>query len=218
MDEGFKDVIPAATPGGIRQSDVPPSAGPVTPLRAVDVLGSVPRLPAQASTPDHGQLGRGGLRLAFWLCGFHEALIERQRQGDQLTSREESLLVLARKEFANLRPALIDMALSHLDGVVNDAGLLATPDAGPLVAAEEYALTTVRNLAAIGRQTLQDTGAEEALSLFGGDDTVQDPLSVFQLVFSAMLGLVEAFNRLVPGGSKTLGRLAAALDAEIGKI
>ena len=158
------------------------------------------------------------MRLAFWLCGFHEALVERQRQGDQLTPREESLLALARKDFVSLRPALVGMALSHLDGGVNDAGLFAASDAGPQVAAEMFALATMRNLAATGRQTLQDTGADEALSLFGGDGTVQDPLAVFQLVFSATLGLVEAFDRVVPGGSKTLGKLAAALDAEIGKI
>ena len=81
-----------------------------------------------------------------------------------------------------------------------------------------FAFTTVRNLAAVGRQILQDAGAEAALSLFGGDGAVQEPLAVFQLVFSATLGLVETFDRLVPGGSRTLGRLAAALDAEIGKI
>lgn len=218
MDDGLKDVISAAALGGTRQPDVPTSAGRVTPLRAVDASGGAPRPPARMSVTDQDQLGRGGLRLAFWLCGFHEALVERQRQGDRLTPREESLLALARKDFASLRPALIDMALSHLEGVVNDTGLLEAPEARPPIAAELFALSTVRSLAATGRQTLQDAGAEAALSLFGDDGTVQDPLAVFQLVFSATLGLVETFDRMVPGGSKTLGRLAAALDAEIGKI
>ena len=218
MDDGLKDVISAAAAasGSARPPDVPTPTGRVTPLRPVDAPAGAPRPPARPSIPDQGELGRGGLRLAFWLCGFHEALVERQRQGEQLTPREESLLALSRKDFASLRPSLIDMALSHLEGVVNDTGLLA--DARPLAGAEMFAFTTVRNLAAAGRQILQDAGAEAALSLFGGDGAVQEPLAVFQLVFSATLGLVEAFDRLVPGGSRTLGRLSAALDAEIGKI
>lgn len=216
MQDGLRDVITAAAAGGARQADLPSAAGRVTPLRAVDPPAATtpPSLPF---LPDADHLGRGGLRLAFWLCGLQEALLERQRQGGRLTPREELLLALSRQDFISLRPTVTGMALAHLDAIVNDADLLTAPEMPP-VAAELFALDTVRSLAARGAQTLRELGAEAALALFGGDGTVQNPLAVFQLVFSAALGLVETLQRLAPAGSETLSRLAAALDAEIGRI
>ena len=156
MQDGLRDVITAAAAGGARQADLPSAAGRVTPLRAVDPPAATtpPSLPF---LPDADHLGRGGLRLAFWLCGLQEALLERQRQGGRLTPREESLLALSRQDFISLRPTVTGMALAHLDAIVNDADLLTAPEMPP-VAAELFALDTVRSLAARGAQTLREFG------------------------------------------------------------
>ena len=167
------------------------------------------------------QLGPGGLRLAFWLCGFHDALMERRRNGEQLTEGEELLVTLSSADFVGMRPLVVDMTLGRLETVVNEPGLLEQANvtgAGAPEAMEVFALTTLRNLSQRAGQLLQDEGPEAALALFGESRCVVEPLAIFQLVFTAALDLVEAFERMIPVEARLLVRLAEELDSEVERI
>jgi hypothetical protein len=168
---------------------------------------------------DHNRLGPNGLRLAFSLCGFHGALMERLRDGGKLTEREELLVTLARKDFASLRPFVIGMTLDRLNALVNAPDLtneVAGADAPG--ALEVFAVATLRNLAQRACQMLQEDGPDAAFSLFGDVGGEQDPLAIFQRVFTTALDLVEVFERIIPTEAKLLARLAEAFDSEVEKI
>ena len=219
-----------------------PSSGPKPPwdavsrrvplLRAVDMArpegsaastdAAVVELPHSQrrtrNTQDRDELGRAGLRLAFWLCGFHEALMERLRQGAELSASEESLLALSREDFAYLRPLVVHMTLGRLHAVVNAPDLEADNDGPGPGHLEEFALDTLRGLSRRARRLMREKGPDAALSLFGHAAGVQEPLAIFQLIFTTALSLVEAFERILAIDSTVLGRLADALDSEVEKI
>ena len=181
---------------------------------------ALPPAPAKPALNDAGLIGRSGLRLAFWLCGFHEAFMERQRRGEQLTEHEESLLALSRKEFVGIRSVVIGMALERLHTVVHAPDLLPEAEAGaarakPLGTMEAFALDTLRGLSRRALQLMQDSGPDAAFSLFSENADVQEPLAIFQVVFTTALGLVESFERLSTAESKLLARVAEALGTEV---
>jgi hypothetical protein len=210
------------TGGATRQT------GGITPdvFASMDVtLGALPPAvpPAFAATSpsETSQLGAGGVRLAFWLCGFHDALMERRRHGEQLTESEELLIRMSRKDFAGMRPFVINMTLDRLNALVNAPDLIGEAEASGADrpgAMEMFAVATLRGLSQRACQLLQADGADAALSLFGESGDVQEPLAIFQLVFTTALDLVEAFERLIPTEAKLLARLAEALDSEVEKI
>jgi hypothetical protein len=207
-----------------RQTGSANQTSDVCPPMAV-TLGSPPPATAPvcavAATSENDQLGAGGVRLAFWLCGFHDALMERRRHGEQLTESEELLIRMSRKDFAGMRPFVVSMTLDRLNALVNAPDLMVAaeaPGAGGPVAMEMFALATLRGLAQRACQLLQDNGADAALSLFGESGDVEEPLAIFQQVFTTALDLVEAFERIIPTETKLLARLAEALDSEVEKI
>jgi hypothetical protein len=199
------------TPNVLASSDLPlGAASPATPPAA-----------GVSSSNEDNQLGVGGVRLAFWLCGFHDALMERRRHGEQLTESEELLIRMSRKDFAGMRPFVIGMTLDRLKALVNAPDLMLEANisaAGGPGAMEMFALATLRSLSQRACQLLQDKGADAALSLFGDNGDVQEPLAIFQRVFTTALDLVEAFERIIPTEAKLLARLAEALDSEVEKI
>jgi hypothetical protein len=147
--------------------------------------------------------------------------MERRRRGEALTESEELLVNLSSADLVGMRPFVVEMTLGRLHGVVNAPGLLKDAEAtgpsspGPM---EVFALTTLRNLSQRACQALQDEGPEAALGLFGEAGCTLEPLAIFQLVFTAALDLVEAFERMIPTKAKLLVRLADALDSEVEKI
>ncbi|HEX3575608.1 MAG TPA: hypothetical protein VHU42_13480 [Rhodopila sp.] len=235
MDNGLQDVISAAAVGAGRKSAKDAPARRVPQLSVVETEHPVPQDVAQAAEPADMvssessfrapplgggfQLGHSGLRLAFWVCGFHDALMERHRQGEQLTKKEELLLTLSPNDFAGIRPMVIDMTLSRLDAVVNAPDLPAKPkDLGAIHPMVAFALTTLRSLSRRARRTLEEDGPDAALSLFGQGADVMEPLAIFRLVFTTALDLVESFERLVPTDTALLSRLAEGLDSEVDRI
>jgi hypothetical protein len=240
MDNGLQDVISAAANAAGRKpakdatgrrvpqlsvvdTQRPPSSeAPLEATRyAPEPAGSVSNETILPAAPVGGsfQLGHSGLRLAFWVCGFRDALMERHRQGEQLTKKEELLLTLSPNDFAGIRPLVIDMTLSRLDAVVNASDLPAKPkDLSAVHPMEAFALTTLRSLSRRARRTLEDDGPDAALSLFGESGGVLEPLAIFRLVFTTALDLVESFERLVPAPTALLARLAEALDSEVDRI
>ncbi len=249
MNDGLQDVITAAIENSERKAASEVSGRWMPQLRAVDskredaraVEPPAPppaalapegssRLTRDASSPapapakpainDADLIGRSGLRLAFWLCGFHEAFTERQRRGEQLTDHEESLLALSRKEFVGIRSVVIQMALERLHAVVHAPDLVPEAEAGaarakPMGTMEAFALDTLRGLSRRALQLMQDSGPDAAFSLFSEDTDVQEPLAIFQVIFTTALGLVESFERLSTADSKLLARVAAALGTEV---
>jgi hypothetical protein len=239
MDNGLQDVISAAVGAGRKvakeparrrvpqlsivetgRSDAPatPAAAKVSSAAAFRTVPNetTPRNPAPAAG---AHLGQGGLRLAFWVCGFHEALMERRRQGQQLTEKEEFLLALSPKDFAGIRPLVVDMTLARFDAVMNSPALPAdVEDLQNTHPMEVFALTTLRNLSRRARQALDAEGPDAALALFGQSTEVMEPLAIFQLVFMTALDLVESFERLIPAEASLLARLAEALDSEVDRI
>jgi hypothetical protein len=235
MDNGLQDVISAAVNGPGRKPAKEGSGRRVPQLSVVGTERPTAREPAQEAEPAAtvspetafraapvggiGQLGHSGLRLAFWVCGFHDALMERHRHGEQLTKKEELLLTLSPNDFAGIRPLVIDMTLSRLDAVVNASDLPAKPkDFCAIHPMEAFGLTTLRSLSRRARRTLEEDGPDAALSLFGQSAGVMEPLAIFRLVFTTALDLVESFERLVPSETALLSRLAEALDSEVDRI
>ncbi|HET6307824.1 MAG TPA: hypothetical protein VFG12_11595 [Rhodopila sp.] len=229
MDNGLQDVISAAANSAGRK---PAKSAPNRRVPQLSVVGTDPSEAAASepatdvsrettfrSAPAAGQLGHIGLRLAFWVCGFHAALMERHQNGEQLTKKEELLLTLSPDDFVGIRPHVIDMTLSRLDAVVNAPDLPAKPkDFAAIHPMEAFALTTLRSLARRARRTLEEDGPDAALSMFGESAGVMEPLAIFRLVFSTALDLVESFERLIPGDTSLLSRLAEALDSEVDRI
>jgi len=162
------------------------------------------------------QLGRRGLRLGFLLCGFHNALLERRERGEALTERETSLLELCGRDFVDMRPLVVSMAIRRLHTVVSSpsafAGVAASSDM------EAFALDTVRNLSARASQLLQDQGPDPAMAVFGGNDEMMAPLAIFQAVFTTTIGVIEAFERITPNSARFLPQLVSALDSELERI
>jgi hypothetical protein len=206
----------------LRAVETPPSSAGLAPAGlATTVLTTTglalrprPGLPASgAHGGDH--LGRDGLRLAFWLCGFHDALAERRRNGETLTGREDALLALCQKDFAGLRPLVVDLALARLHGVVNAPDLLAEDGAPPM---EAFALRSLRALADRAAQLRRDGGPEAALSLFGDGAGAHTPLGIFQMVFTTALGVAEGYHRTIGGEAARLARLMEALGSEVERI
>ena len=232
MNDSLRDIVAIAAETGSRRFGRE-AVGKIGPLHAVDeqtVTGEGQSVTPLALPPasEIPALGRAGLRMAFWLCGFHEVLLERQRAGERLSEREQSLLTLSLADFANIRPAIISAALWRFHDTVHDPALLTAangvavdpadnPQAVP-THAELFALETVGNLASRARQTFETNGPDAALSLFGGDSLLQEPLAIFQSVFSSAVGLIEFFQRQAPVGQGLLVRLAEALNAEVGRI
>jgi hypothetical protein len=193
------------------------------PLEAALGAASPAAPPATGVTPssEDSQRSVDGVRLAFWLCGFHDALMERRRHGEQLTDSEELLIRMSRKDFAGMRPFVIGMTLDRLNALVNAPELMVEAEisgAGGPGAMEIFALASLRSLSQRACQLLQEKGADAALSFFGANASVQEPLAIFQQVFTTALDLLEAFERIIPTEAKLLARLAEALDSEVEKI
>jgi hypothetical protein len=231
MDNGLQDVISAAVSGAGRKPGKEANGRRVPQLSVVETQRAAAPEPEPAAVVSsettfraapgggNGQLGHIGLRLAFWVCGFHAALLERHHNGDQLTKKEELLLTLSPNDFAGIRPHVIDMTLSRLDAVVNASDLPAKPkDFSAIHPMEGFGLTTLRSLSRRARRTLEEDGPDAALSLFGQSAGVMEPLAIFRLVFTTALDLVESFERLVPTETGLLSRLAEALDSEVDRI
>jgi hypothetical protein len=205
-----------ATPGGERVV-VPLPKDAVAKATAI----SPPQPIASVSASQGSEFGPGSLRLAFSLCGFHDALMARLRQGEKLTDSEELLLGLAKNDFAKMRPLVIGTTLDRLSKVINAPGLADRAIAAAVNAPhpmEVFALATLRSLSNRASQLLRDKGPDAALSLFGDRSAIQEPLAIFQRVFSTALDLVEVFERIIPGEATLLSLLAEALDSEIEKV
>ena len=225
MNDGLRDVISAAVEGNSRKM-LPDAARRVPQLRAVGSDGSAPEWtpttelePAARSngiaSGEGEQLGRVGLRIAFWLCGFHEVLLERRRKGEALTEREESLLTLSARDFTSIRSTVVKMAIARLHAVLNAPDLVIEPDAGAM---EVFALETLRNLSRRAQELFQQGDADASLALFGDAGTLKEPLAIFQIVFTTALGLVEMYEQLIPKHSAMLARIAKALNSEVERI
>lgn len=226
MTDSLQDVIAAAVDGAADK------AGPADGVsRRVPLLRAVqtPQLAAVRSAPaappptypltDPAPLGRSGLRMAFWLCGFHETIRERQQRGETLNQRETSLLALSSKDFASIRPTVIGMAIEHLKAVL---GHYSRRDAAPGGRApsemEAFALESVCSLSLRASELLRDDGPDTALSLFGGDASVQEPLAIYQLVFSTVVSLAESFRQFIPKEAAVLQDLIETLGSEVERI
>lgn len=239
MDHGLQEVISAAVNRSGRQSAKDAAGRRVPQLTVVETdrpagqkaspQAEPPETVASETTraaapplnvPGGGhELGHSGLRLAFWVCGFRDALLERQNQGEQLTRKEELLLTLSPKDFDGVRPLVIDMTLRRLDAVVNASDLPVKPkELSAIHPMEAFALTTLRNLSRRARRALEEDGPDAALSLFGDSEGVAEPLAIFRLVFTTALDLLESFERLIPSDAGLLARLAEALDSEVDRI
>lgn len=231
MNEDLRDVLNAAVENG-RGPSTNKSVRQATQLQAIETnwLEAVPTtstttpLATVQDIPERDkddQLGSRGLRLGFWLCGFHDALVERQGRGERLTEREASLLELSRKDFADMRPLVITMAVKRLNEVVTfravlaDAGSIGATTLGPL---EAFTFDTIRNLSAQASKLLQDQGPDVAITMFGGTGEVMEPLAIFQAVFATALGVIEAFEQLGSSGIKFLPWLTAALESELERV
>jgi hypothetical protein len=83
---------------------------------------------------------------------------------------------------------------------------------------EAFALAALRDFAARARALLDESGPEAALAVFGDAADVQEPLAIFQLVFSTALDLVGSFARFVPPEARLLARLGAALATEVERV
>ena len=228
MTDELQGVLAAAASESVRDAaNAPPVRRPTqlhavagrqasVPLVPAPVRAAAPPSPPTVDEPDH--LGRRGLRLGFWLCGFHEALLERQRNGGTLTERETSLLELSRRDFADMQPLVVSLAIERLCALVASPGVAeaAGPaeDGGPGFM-ELFVLETLRNMAARARTLLRDEGPDAAMSMFGVGASLTEPLAIFQAVFATAAGVIDAFEPLVPNGGRTLKRIAAALDSEL---
>ena len=190
-----------------------PADPPVAPPLPIPTAPAAPNGNGEAD-----QLGRRGLRLAFWLCGFHEALIERQNNGDTLTKREASLLDLSRRDFADMKPLVVAMAIERLHTVVTSHGAgeaAGLAEGGSTGSMEAFALETLQAFALRARTLLRDQGPDAAMSMFGARPVPAEPLAIFQAVFATAIGMIEAFEPMVPQGAPSLSRIAAALDSEL---
>jgi hypothetical protein len=227
MNDTLRDVITAAGDGAGRHA-----SGPAVPRR-VPKLRAVETDPTEAPTPsgfgatltddippaEEETLGRLGLRLAFWLCGFRNALLERGRQGEKPSEREESLLALSSRDFQHLRPLVIGMVLVRLHDVIHAPEFLPEAQAAAGASAlEAFAFETLRNLSERGQQVAHKDGPDTALAMFGGAPGMQEPLEIFQTVFTAALALVEAFQEQLPANAKLLPQLAKALETEAQRV
>ena len=225
MNDGLRDVISAAVEGASRKV-LPDAARRAPQLRAVATDATTPEwTPATELEPvtrsgatvgsEGEQLGRVGLRIAFWLCGFHEVLQERRRKGEALTEREESLLTLSSRDFLGIRSTVVKMAIARLHAVLNAPDLVIEADAGAM---EVFALETLRNLSRRAQELFQQGDADSALALFGDAASLKEPLAIFQIVFTTALGLVEMYEQLIPKHSAMLARIAKALNSEVERI
>lgn len=204
-------------PSRLRAVEAPASVDVAErPVRAVHIAWG-----AKATAEKNDKLGRSGLRMAFWLCGFEETMRERQRLGETLTAQEQSLLALARKDFVAIRPEVIELALERLQAVVSASAFvpgveqLGEQAPGPM---ELFALETLRAFSQRASDLLRGEGPAAALLLFGDGNTVVEPLAVFQLVFTTSVGLVESFERVIAGEAKLLNRLGEMLGSEVERI
>ena len=228
MNEGLRDVLAAASRApGAGSADVvaliaapahaqrpPPVQAPA--LRAVPPAPAPRHAAAKAPSPPP-QIGHIGLRLGFWLSGFHEALQERLDAGETIAEREASLLDLSRREFAGLRPAVIAMAVQRLHSVLGSEGSEA--DSGSSQGAmEQFAHSTLRDLSRQASALLETDGPDAAFSLLGGDASTIDPLKIFQVVFTTALDLADSFASMVGTGCGSLRRTAHALETEIERV
>jgi hypothetical protein len=213
------DAPPDQGPAGTFVAGSPGESAAVLDLHQKPPVATAPRPVAPNPAGDGNRIGPNGLHLAFSLCGFHSALMERLRQGETLTEREELLVTLARKDFARLRPFVTAMTLDRLNALVNAPELtreVAGTDAPG--ALEVFAVATLRSLGHRASQLLQEDGPDAALALFGEIKGEKDPLAIFQRVFTTALDLVEVFERIAPAKARLLARLAEALDSEVEKI
>jgi hypothetical protein len=223
MNDDLQDVITAAVDTAVRKTAGEVPSRRVAQLRAVDNDRNPDRIGDNGQgVPDtsfggDSKLGRHGLRLAFWLCGFHAALLERQRKGEKLTDHEESLLTLSRKDFGAIRPMVVDLAMDRLAAVVNAPELTATAETPP-APLDLFALETMRRMSSRGRQLLDEDGPDAALGLFGDGPATQEPLAIFQMVFGNALGVVESFDSINQSTSPLLTRLSDALGSEVERI
>ena len=213
---GPRDVAPAPT--GKKDRSTSRRRGSASPT-AGDTNSTV-TLPLSTETPISAQLGAGGFRLAFWLCGFYNALKDRQRSGELLSDRETMLLAASGKDFAELRPIITEMTLGRLDAIFNAPTVVAITrcDRDGPGAMDLFALSTLRNLSLRARDLLAAEGPDAALALFGDAAKMQEPLAIFEVVFAAALDLVEAFESTAPKGSHLLGHVADLLDSEVERI
>lgn len=205
------EASPEPTPARRRRTvaaRAPVSAVPVKPH-------AHPVTAAPAAVQPRLELGAGGLRLAFCLCGLRNALLERQARGERLSEREILLLAVSAKQFAEMRPLATGLTLGRLDAIVTASDLGETNGAGAM---EIFALSTLRTLSERARHLLTTAGPDAALSLFGDASAMADPLAIFEVVFSASLDIVEAFEKMIPGEARLLSQLAESLDSEIEKI
>ncbi len=226
MNDDLQDILSAAAEGSsVPAVEVPVrraarlhavAAGHPSTFTMVGVAQPVPPAPGTQAENEGGQLGRRGLRLGFWLCGFHGALVERREHGEALTERETSLLDLCRQDFADLRPLVIAMAIKRLHTVVNSPNAVA--DATASGGLEAFALDTVRSLSARASKLLQDQGPDLAMAVFDGNKEVVEPLAIFQAVFRTAIGVIEGFERISSNGARFLPHLVSALDSELERI
>jgi hypothetical protein len=191
------------------------------PASAESMASIKPPILSIVSSGENSQDGPGELRLAFWLHGFYDALMQRRRQGEQLTDSEELLIERSSNDFASMRPFVIRTTLERLNGLVNAPELIIGPEestAGGTGAMEVFALATLRGLSDRACALLQSDGPDAALSLFGESGGLLSPLAIYQLVFGTALDLIEAFERIIKIEARMLGRLAEALDSEVERL
>lgn len=243
MNVGLNDILAAAShrPATRSANDSDPNPGVAPqPRRRVDctvmksetvalIAGTAQSIesqwpatqPAPAKQPlrqaEPMKMGSLGLRLGFWLSGFHEALQERLDKGESVTEREATLLELSRKEFADMRPLVIAMAVQRLLSVLTTEG----PDGASMPARdtmERFAHATLRDLSRRACALLDQEGPDAAFALLGGDVSTVEPLAIFQTVFTTALSLAENFASIVGEGDGSLRRTTHALETEIEKI
>ncbi len=224
MNDDLQDILSAAAEGSsVPAVEMPVrraarlhavAAGHPSSFAMADVARPVPAI--SGTQNEDGQLGRRGLRLGFWLCGFHSALVERRERGEALTERETSLLDLCRQDFADLRPLVIAMAIKRLHAVVQSSH--AAVEAAASSGLEAFALDTVRSLSVRASQLLHDQGPDPAMAVFGGNEKIVEPLAIFQAVFRTAIGVIEGFERISPNGARFLPHLVSALDSELERV
>jgi hypothetical protein len=196
-----------------------PPPTPAPSLRAVPPAPAPTPAPAKASSQalNTPQIGPLGLRLGFWLSGFHEALQARLDAGETIAEREASLLDLSKREFAGMRPMVIAMAVQRLHSVLGSNG--NDVDGGSnQETMEQFAHCTLTDLSRRASALLETDGPDAAFSLLGGDASTIDPLAIFQIVFTTALNLADSFASMVGEGSGSLRRTAHALETEIEKV
>lgn len=243
MNVGLKDVLAAAsrrpaTPS-VNDSDSEPGAvpqprqqveGTAMKLETVAVIAG-PAQPAESRrlaaqptpvkrAPHHAEpmkMGSLGLRLGFWLSGFHHALQERMDKGEAITDREATLLELSRKEFADMRPLVIAIAVQRLLSVLT-VEISNGDGASAQDTMELFAHATLRDLSRRSCALLDQEGPDAAFALLGGDVSTVEPLAIFQTVFTTALALAESFASIIGEGDGSLRRTTHALETEIEKI